>query len=66
MNTKTVHTMCARKYKRRVEIGQIIDLARKEISKEFNPEINRLKGLRDTRYAEIYQWRDEVYKSEGL
>jgi hypothetical protein len=53
-------------YLRRHEISKIVYLARKEISQEFNPEINRLKAMRDAKYAEIMQWRDEVYESEGL
>jgi hypothetical protein len=54
------------KYLRRVEIGKMYQLALKEISKEFNPEINRLKALRDAKYLEIHAWRDELYESEGL
>ncbi len=54
------------KYLRRVEIGKMYQAALKEVSKEFNPEINRLKGLRDAKYAEIHAWRDDLYESEGL
>jgi hypothetical protein len=54
------------KYLRRVEIGKLYQLALKEVSKEFNPEINRLKALRDAKYAEIHLWRDELYEAEGL
>ena len=54
------------RYLRRVEIGKMYQLALKEVSKEFNPEINRLKALRDAKYAEIHAWRDDLYESEGL
>ena len=53
-------------YLRRVEIDKMYRLALKEISKEFNPEINRLKALRDAKYAEVHAWRDDLYESEGL
>ena len=53
-------------YLRRVEIGKMYQAALKEVSKEFNPEINRLKALRDAKYAEIHAWRDDLYESEGL
>ena len=53
-------------YLRRTEIAKIVYLARKEVSQEFNPEIKRLKAMRDAKYAEIMAWRDEVYESEGL
>ena len=54
------------KYLRRVEIDKMYQLALKEVSKEFNPEINRLKALRNAKYSEIHAWRDELYESEGL
>ena len=53
-------------YLRRVEINKIYQLALKEVSKEFNPEINRLKALRDAKYAEIHAWRHQLYEVEGL
>ena len=54
------------RYLRRVEIDKMYQLALKEVSKEFNPEINRLKASRDAKYAEIHAWRDEIYEAEGL
>ena len=54
------------RYLRRVEIDKMYQLRLKEVSKEFNPEINRLKALRDAKYAEIHAWRHELYESEGL
>ena len=54
------------RYLRRVEIDKMYQAALKEVSKEFNSEINRLKALRDAKYAEIHAWRDDLYESEGL
>ena len=53
-------------YLRRVEIDKMYQAALREVSKEFNPEINRLKALKDAKYAEIHAWRDDLYESEGL
>jgi hypothetical protein len=53
-------------YMARHRIGELYWQKNKEISMKYNPEINRLKSLRDAEYKEVTKWRDELYEELGL
>ena len=53
-------------YMARHSIGELYWQKNKEISMRYNPEINRLKALRDAEYKEVTKWRDELYEELGL